>query len=644
MSDFVLQFGGAIHSMTADLLRKRPGLREREIDAYSFEFGQVVVQRSADIRYDSYRDDKGLWIAIGRPIFLGDSRLGEESGAFCRRLSSLWSQEGARGVFDRLSGMYVVLRVGDDSVDVITDLMGIRPVYEGKDRGGRIVTLGSFVEAVACGCDRLTDFDRVSLGELLVYKSITFPYTSRCGIRELDPGSIHRYSWSAAGEVSHSVEVVWRPTEPDECASESQLGDDLESAIRQSAEDITRDVDRAAVTLSGGRDSRLILAALPEAKRAGAITFVTRENRETEVARQIAESLGVPQYLAHRDPEFYADLLKRGTDLLGTELRADAHGLCIIDNHLQDQFDVIIGGQLSDTYLKDHFMPRERKESLRHKGVSERMKGIVRGVLGVERLRPIRHRVGVVVRDPFSLVGKDIVEEMVLRRRRRMEEVREVRPRSAEEWINFWPTSRQNDTSHILGNSRIYSADGLFMHRHVIETAIRLPDEFCYRGRLANEIFARVYKDLAKIVNANTGLPAGASMRQERHREKKMWRDRKAKEQFSRLSTSAHPWNDVQSSWVDFELMQKMSPRWQSYRAEITSESNRGSEEAMMFLRGVITEDPVVLLSQYHDEWGVLVNRVAMQIAIHAAKCFTIAGTRNDVCIAGISSVNMQES
>jgi len=266
------------------------------------------------------------------------------------------------------------------------------------------------------------------------------------------------------------------------------------------------------------------------------------------------------------------------------------------------------------------------------------MKRVVKGALGIELRRSNGRSFHSAVRDPIEFVREEIAEAMKERRRQRLEEVRQVRPRSAEEWINFWPTSRQNDTSHILGNSRLYSADGLFMHRHIIETAVRLPDELCYRGRLANEVFARVYQELGSIVNANTGLPAVARMSKERQRERKLIRDAAAKEQFTRLEPSAHPWNDVQNSWVDFELLQKGSPRWQSYREELTDRTVVGSAEAGALLEAVIRDEPMRFLSQYRGEWGPLVNRVAMQIAMHAARCFArVHFSEVNVCATGSS-------
>ena len=62
------------------------------------------------------------------------------------------------------------------------------------------------------------------------------------------------------------------------------------------------------------------------------------------------------------------------------------HGLCIPEAGLAEKFDVILGGQLSDTYLKDHYMPKWQREHFRPKGPKERLGVLLRKILHIPSL------------------------------------------------------------------------------------------------------------------------------------------------------------------------------------------------------------------------------------------------------------------
>ena len=60
--------------------------------------------------------------------------------------------------------------------------------------------------------------------------------------------------------------------------------------MRAAGSDIAQSVDSIGVTLSGGLDSRAVLAVLPQDK-VTAITYVTHENYETDTAQAVAKQV-----------------------------------------------------------------------------------------------------------------------------------------------------------------------------------------------------------------------------------------------------------------------------------------------------------------------------------------------------------------
>jgi len=605
LSDFIIQLGSGIGAeRVAQLLRDRPGMADAPVHTYCFPWGSVVLQEPRGRGYVPLHEDAELFCCVGRPRFVGVTHEDRGPDGFNRIFAERWRRGDRKALSDALTGMFVLARCHDSGVEVLTDQMGFRPVYVASNLTRELSAVGSHIDTVADAASNATDFDLASLGELLVYQHITFPYTTRKNVRELDPASLHSFRTEHTGFHKNTV-TFWVPREPAVFAPKHELVEQLEDALRFAGHDISRGAETVAVMLSGGRDSRAVLAVLPRDRCVAAVTFFTRENREFRVARIVAEKHGVVHYGAQRHPEFYAKLVDRGIRLLGSELRADAHGYAIVDNALDKRVDLIVGGFLSDTLLKDHFMSRQQKKILRRKGWGERLKD---RLIALRLHPPRRARAG----KPHEFFLRmrlcpDIRDDVADRRSVRLGQVAARRPETANEWCYFWPASRQHDMSFALGNSRLFCADELFMHRRIVDLAASLPNTLRYAGQVANAAFARVYGSLGSIVDANTGAPAAAAL---------PLKGLAAKRRRRQCSTTTHattgedPWNDVDHSWVDFESLQRYSAAWNSYRRRLLAAGRSILEE-------VLLPDPAIYFESYVARDGVTFNRLAVQLGAY---------------------------
>ena len=359
-------------------------------------------------------------------------------------------------------------------------------------RPAAVIAAGSHVPSLAVVSGVRTSFDLTSIAELLVFSAITYPFTSHERIVELPPGSANSFAPSPSG-IQHSSTVLWQPEERDDPFAPTDLSEELEAAMRVAAREITAGVSSVALTLSGGRDSRAVLAALPADKRNGAITYVSRWNREAEVARRVAESAGLPHHSAMRAPDFYELLMERTVALQGSEQRGQAHGLCIPDSGLHEKFELIIGGQFADTYLKDHFMPPWLRARAAGSG---RFRGL-RRVLARARSLAVRRPATLAFLQNHKLVSSvrpELAEAVRARHQQRLREVGRIRPVSAAEWIAIWPSSRRYAAaSHVQGNSRVFPSDTLYTHRKIVDIAVRVPLKLRINGELANRTFQMLY-------------------------------------------------------------------------------------------------------------------------------------------------------
>jgi len=287
MSDFIIQFGNSIDpDRIVQALRQRPWLKDRPIHLKAYAWGQFILQESPGMKHSPYIDSESLVGCVGRPRFLNNHRGNNSSKDFCLNLADKWSDSvDLKVLLNDLTGMFSLVNISREKISILTDHMGAQPVYCAYNTSGKLVGVGTDVEALAILSDRQQDFDPVSLGELLVHNNISFPFSSRNEITEFQPASAISIGFDNL-TPSITETVLWTPEEPD--FPEKGLVDELVDRMRAAGSDIALSADSIGVTLSGGLDSRAVLAVLPQDK-VTAITYVTHENYETDTAQAVAK-------------------------------------------------------------------------------------------------------------------------------------------------------------------------------------------------------------------------------------------------------------------------------------------------------------------------------------------------------------------
>ncbi|MCA9302852.1 MAG: N-6 DNA methylase, partial [Phycisphaerales bacterium] len=259
----------------------------------------------------------------------------------------------------------------------------------------------------------------------------------------------------------------------------------------------------------------------------------------------------------------------------------------------------------SDTLLKDHFMPFSKRDALGPKGLRPMLRRLIKGPIPPRVVSP-EHTTG---RAQLEIhLRPEIREQVRARKAERMEAVRRVRPSSAEEWHRFWPCSRQDDSSHTLGNTRIAISDTLFAHTDIVEVARDLSSPMRVGGSLADAVFMKICGPLASITNANTGLPANASPRALRAQQKR----KRLEKQLARNAGERTDWNAVENSWADPVAMQKHAPGWIDKRARLSG------SPAISLLDQLLERGGEQMIGSYQDDLPSTTNHIAMQMMLWA--------------------------
>ncbi len=312
MSDFFLDLR-KLHRRPASFASER--LRHfADLQSFEFEGGcfSLAVTRC---------DDPGLWspyrvpqspvtvALVGRIAMEPDewekARSVEGSGGLaCKAIWRRYSESGRNGLTG-FNGNFSIVIVDESigEVFVITDRCGAAPVFTFADTAG--VVLSSHPDLLAASSDQSSKLDEVSLAEFLSTGKVSFPNSYYSTIKALEAGTVYSIAFDTPMRISGKKYFQFQYV-PASGASEEEIAVELADAFRNSVRRRTLPLfGLTAVALSGGLDSRTILAGCPVGGNVKSFCFYDEENFELSIAKRIARTLGVEMIPFRRDFEHY---------------------------------------------------------------------------------------------------------------------------------------------------------------------------------------------------------------------------------------------------------------------------------------------------------------------------------------------------
>jgi len=177
------------------------------------------------------------------------------------------------------------------------------------------------------------------------------------GIKVLPPASILTYDGRDL-----SIERYWElKYEPDYNKSEDEFVDELVKTLKKAVEIRMKDNLRYGVGLSGGLDSRAVLAGIDSEKRKSVIvyTFGPKDCDEVKIAKKVAKRAGIKEHLLMEIPP---ELLTNNAERLvwqtdGRNYIGNSFSYPIVQL-LRDKIDVVFSGFLLDTSLCSMFLTK----------------------------------------------------------------------------------------------------------------------------------------------------------------------------------------------------------------------------------------------------------------------------------------------
>jgi asparagine synthase (glutamine-hydrolysing) len=423
--------------------------------------GQIAVWMEGEIHNADQLDATGAGV--------------DEQGGQPALLARLYESQGRFGTWEALAaadGMFaaVIYDGGSKSVHLVSDRMGLRYLHYTVVPTGLAWASGSNAFLALPGFEAKVAPRRVE--QFLGIGHLVHDGTWLEGVTLLAPGTVLTWESDERRLTTHRYWSLGRIARQDPPPPLREAADELARRFRRAVESRWRAPWRVGLTLSGGLDSRAILAAIPAAGSAiETITFGHQDALEVLTARRVAELKGArfhvceldeTNWLAPRiDGVWWTEGLMNILDLHGIEAR----------DVFERLLDVNLNGYGGDTI--------GRGDSL---AGGESLDRFDPAFIASFKHCPVELLDGLDEYAPYDRSDYYILEA------------------SARRWVaapQLWQTAFMEERKPFTANE-------------FVEFAFSLPDTYRYRGRLYYAMLLRAFPEYFRhIAWANTGVPIG---------------------------------------------------------------------------------------------------------------------------------------
>ncbi len=467
---------------------------QRQVRTFQGPWGQLALLDDHYGGYAPFEDERYLLFVTGGPLLRlrGEPPRAPTAEQVSRdaRLSQAlldrWCRSGTPDWTSELSGPFVVGRADKQRGEIIfvTDPVGFLPLYRGQANNGHLV-IGTHPDLVAQQAGRFSDIDPTALVDLLINRTVCYPHTLYRNVSEMPPGTLSTLRYSPETGVQESSHTYWLPLEQDMETDLDAAAACLREAVGDYINQVSGSVDRIAMFLSGGEDSRAIAGAVPRHIERHGHVFVDHANRESRIACHVAEVLGIHPHVSTRTPDRYLRNLAGCTRLIGAQYEyVHVHAFGYEQECRLADYPAVLGGSHSDIFVKALYVPTRRFQRF---GIALPEHGVVRG----------REEAGFSVdawyRDLQSakrVFAPDLVDEVYARRLAHYDRVAALRPESAAEWTHVWPQSQGTGSADITGYRRLFRSFEVFTDIEIVKLSARTP----LAWKLNRRLFQRAMK------------------------------------------------------------------------------------------------------------------------------------------------------
>lgn len=477
--------------------------------------------------------DGGLAVTtVGHPPLLARTVAQSDRGTRAWVWGSVWGFDGPGGyevvdaptaaacvdLYDRygpafvsgLNGSFVGL-VQDDAgqVCLFTDRVGSRALHYAHTDGGLVFStaLQSLPQHPAIPAA----FDIEYLTEYFALNRTLGVRTPLAGVELVPPGSTATVS--LADPETLAIDRYWQPVYEPVDRPRSYFANRLATLMARTVTERTRSNGPVGLLLSGGSDSRMVLAAMTEAGiPVHAFHLNEWRNTEAEIAETAASIADAEFTLLRRTRDYTAGLLDRTpaiSNLVGYFNQAHAAGF---ESELTDAVDVLYTGHYGDMLFKGNHLRRPTVDigpvgsfelPVGHR--ARTTQDLVDARVGNATIPP--YVVDGASRDLTSIYASNVVE----RNGRVIDHgVAFDSPWDAEVCSRV-PLTNGTSQFFYYGTLQMLPTHIPFLDNRLLDLFLTIPRRHLIRGNLVGGAIAELSPQLAALPHGDTGVPLSSS-------------------------------------------------------------------------------------------------------------------------------------
>lgn len=424
----------------------------------------------------------------------------DDPSAYCASLYEEYGMDFLSG----LNGNFVGLLYDRTSQEVtlFTDRLGTRPLQ--YFRTDDSVVFSTNIQSLPNHPAVEADFDLDYLSEYFTLKRTFGVKTPLTGVERLQPSSMTSVSVDG---LRMETERYWRPIHQPRDRSPTRVAMDLAETVQQAVHERTDTDTRYGLLLSGGSDSRLMLAALTNTGHSVHAYHVNDwYNREAKRAHQAAQAVDAEFTFLRRDKDYQARVLRstpRISTFGGYFNQVHAAGF---EDTLTDDVDVLFTGHYGDMLFKGNHLPNPTIDLGRLGSFSL---PVEQTVSTIDEF--VDDRVGdapAYLTDALQRSVRELYADNVTRRGDRVID-HGVEYDSMREAVLCSRCPLTNGTSHFFyyGTLQMLPSGTLFLDNRLIDLSLTIPIKQLVRGNLIDRAINQLRPELADIPHASTDVP-----------------------------------------------------------------------------------------------------------------------------------------
>ncbi|SEO39396.1 asparagine synthase (glutamine-hydrolysing) [Halogranum amylolyticum] len=436
----------------------------------------------------------------------------EDAETYCARRY----REAGIGFLEGLNGNFAgaLYDAEAGTLSLFTDRMGTRPIhyYRGdsaESDAADVATpedspfvFSTSIQSLPLHPDVSTDFDEDYLTEYFALKRPFGLKTPLTGVEKLHPGSVLTVD---VDEGTTTTERYWTPHYDPVDAPREQFVERLAETIKRVVADRTRDDATHGLLLSGGSDSRLVLAAFDALDEPVRTYHLNEwENREARVAERAADVVGAEHTLLERDEGYQSrslDTAPRFSNFVGYFNQHHAGGFA---ETFRAECDYLFTGHYGDMLFKGNHL-RTPSVDLGPLGSFDLPTG--RPIRGLddfvsERVAP-KPTYLTTARSP-----EDVYYDNVVQRGRTVVDhgVEYLSLREATVCSRY-PITNGTSQFFYYATAQMLPAGTPFLDNRLVDLFLKIPPKQLLRGDLINRATDRLSPELASIPHGSGLVP-----------------------------------------------------------------------------------------------------------------------------------------